>query len=66
MSRETFLSIDDDGQLEMVTENDGWSMQRGPQRESHTVTLEQLKGGRYYEEGKRLLEYHKSKSKTSR
>ncbi len=62
MSRETFLSINDDGQLEMVTENDGWSMRRGPERDSHIVTLEQLKGGQDYEEGKRLLKYHKNKA----
>jgi hypothetical protein len=45
----------------MVTENDGWSMKRGPERQESVVTLEQLEGGRYYEEGKRLLASFKRK-----
>ncbi len=55
MSRERYISVDK-GTITMVTENDGYSLaSRGPEREENVVTLEELKGTRFYEEAKESI-----------
>ena len=55
MSRERYISMSN-GDLVMVTENDSYSLAaRGPEREERRVTLEELKGTKYYDAAKSLL-----------
>ena len=42
MGRETFIELRADG-IFKVSENDGWSMNRGMQREEEKITPEELK-----------------------
>ena len=69
MSKERYISISN-GDLTIITENDGYSQaDRGAEREERKVTLEELKGTRFYDDAKSLLakaKSHKGKRADSR